>query len=205
VNLELRPLRSDYTTVRQVLCFWEPQLDKMATWSLELRQMHQGIARRFEQLGECPREIVRIHGILQHLFDGMKRRTVKQKNMQEKTAKMEVWDQKVNHQMSELQTEVARAQEETKEQFEEVERKCYGKLTEHHKWLTDLERRIESTMQEIKARKLNMGRLEENLDGTEQNMQDQSQSGMAGFVQHFLPSIHARIKRLESDTPSSQR
>jgi len=32
VNRELRTLRSDYTTVRKVLCFWQPQLDKMATW-----------------------------------------------------------------------------------------------------------------------------------------------------------------------------
>jgi len=49
VNRELGTLRSDYTTVRQVLCFWQPQLDMMATWLWELRQMHQGIAHRLEQ------------------------------------------------------------------------------------------------------------------------------------------------------------
>jgi len=36
-------------------------------------------------------------------------------------------------------------------------------------------------------------------------MQEKIQSGMAGFVQHFHPSIHARIERLESETPSSTR
>jgi len=36
-------------------------------------------------------------------------------------------------------------------------------------------------------------------------MREQIQSGMAVFVSHFLPSIHARIKRLETDMPSSQR
>jgi len=71
VNRELGTLRSDYTKVRQVLCFWQPQLDKMVTWLWELRQMHQGTAHRLEQLGECPREIVGIQGILQQLFDGM--------------------------------------------------------------------------------------------------------------------------------------
>jgi len=45
-----------------------------------------------------------------------------------------------------------------------------------------LERRNESTLQEIKAQKLNVGRLEENLDGTEQSIQEQIQSDMAGFV-----------------------
>jgi len=71
---------------------------------------------------------------------------------------MEVWGQIINHQMDELQTEVARAQEETKEQVKELEMKCCGKQTEHHDWLTDLERRNESTAQEIKAQKLNVGR-----------------------------------------------
>jgi len=37
----------------------------------ELRQVHQGIARRWEQLGECQREIVGIQGTLQQLFEGM--------------------------------------------------------------------------------------------------------------------------------------
>jgi len=53
--------------------------------------------------------------------------------------------------MDELQTEDARAQEETKEQVEELETKCRGKLTEHHEWLTDWERMNESTVQETKA------------------------------------------------------
>jgi len=113
--------------------------------------------------------------------------------------------QKINHQMDELQTEVTRAQEETKEQVEELERKCCGKLTEHHECLTDMERRNESTVQDIKAPKLNVRRLEENLDGTEQSMQEQIQSGMASFVSHVLPPIHARIERLETDVASSQR
>jgi len=33
--------------------------------------MHQGIAQRLEQLGECPRGIVGIQVILQQVFDGM--------------------------------------------------------------------------------------------------------------------------------------
>jgi len=32
VNRELRTLRSDYITVRHVLCFWQPHMNKMATW-----------------------------------------------------------------------------------------------------------------------------------------------------------------------------
>jgi len=120
--------------------------------------------------------------------------TERSKKYASKTANMAVCGQKVYHQMDELQ----------RNKFEELERKCCGKLTEHHEWLTDLERRNESTVQEIKAQKLNVGRLEENLDGTNQNMQGQFQSGMAGFAQHFLPSIHARIERLVIDTPSSQ-
>jgi len=89
--------------------------------------------------------------------------------------------------MDELQTEVARVQGETTEQVEELKRKYCGKLTEHHEWLTDLEIMNESTVQEIKAKKLNVGRLEESLDGTEQNMQNQIQSGMAGFFKIFGP------------------
>jgi len=54
----------------------------MATWLLELRQMHQGIAHRLEQLGECPREIVEIQGILQQLFDGMNKRKLCKKKHQ---------------------------------------------------------------------------------------------------------------------------
>jgi len=56
---------------------------------------------------------------------------------------------KITHQMDELQTEVARAHEKTKEQVDELERKCCGKLKEHHEWLTDFERRNESTVLEI--------------------------------------------------------
>jgi len=59
--------------------------------------------------------------------------------------------------MDELQTEVARAQEKAKKQFEELQKKCCGKLTEHHEWFTDLERRNESKMQEVQAQKMNMG------------------------------------------------
>jgi len=94
VNRELGTLRSDYTTVRQVLCFWQPQWDKMATWFWKLRQMHQGIAHRLEQLGECPRGIVGPQGILQQLFDGMNKLNSGSKDMQEKTAKMGVWVKK---------------------------------------------------------------------------------------------------------------
>jgi len=43
----------------------------MATYLWELRQMHQRVSHRLEQLDECPREIVRIQSILQQLFDGM--------------------------------------------------------------------------------------------------------------------------------------
>jgi len=68
-----------------------------------------------------------------------------------------------------------------------------------------LERRNESTANEIKAQKLNVGRLEEILDGMERNMQEKIQKGMEGFVQHVLPSIHARIECLEIYTPFSQR
>jgi len=133
---------------------------------------------------------VGIQGIFQQRFDGMNKLNSEAKNMQEKTATMEVWGQKVNHQMEELQTEVARTQEETKEQVEELERKCCGKLTEHHEWLTDLERRNESTVQEIKAQKLNVGRLEENLDGTEQNKQEQIQ-----WHDRFCPTFSALYPR----------
>jgi len=52
---------------------------------------------------------------------------------------------------------------------------------------------------------MNVGRLKEKLDGTEQNKQEQIQSGMAGFASHFHPAIHARIERLAIDMPSSQR
>jgi len=93
----------------------------MATWLWELRQMHQGIAHRLEQLGECPRDIVGVQGILQQLFDVTKKLNIEAKNMQEKTANMEVWGQRIRHQMDELQTGVLRAQEENKEQFEELE------------------------------------------------------------------------------------
>jgi len=86
VNHELVILRSDYTTVRQVLCFCKPTLDKMATWLWELRQMHLGFAHRLEQLGECPREIVGIQGILQQLFDGMNKLNSESKNMLEKNS-----------------------------------------------------------------------------------------------------------------------
>jgi len=55
-------------------------------------------------------------------------------------------------------------------------------------------------MHEIQAQKLNVGRLEENFDRTAQNMREQIQSRMAGFFQHFLPSIHASIERLEIHT-----
>jgi len=82
VNRELGTLRSDYTTVRQVLCFWKPQLDKIATWLWELRQMHQVITHRLEQLGECPRDIVGIQGILQRPFDGMNKLNSEAKDMQ---------------------------------------------------------------------------------------------------------------------------
>jgi len=105
---ELGTLRSDYTTVRQGLCFWQPQLDKMATWFWELRQMHQGIAHRLEQLGVCPQGIVGIQGIFQQLFDGMGKLNSEAKNMQ-KTAKIEVWGQRKIHQMDELRTEADRA------------------------------------------------------------------------------------------------
>jgi len=173
VNRELRNLRSDYTTVRHVLCFWQPQLDKMATWLWELRQMHQGIAHSLEQLGECPREIVGIQVILQQLFDGMNKLNSEEKTMQKKQQRWKYWVKEKHHQIDELQIEIGRAQEKTNEQVEELERKCCGKLTEHHEWLTDLERRNESMVQEIKAQKLNVGRLEENLDVTEQSMQKQ--------------------------------
>jgi len=65
VNREIGTLRSDSTKGRQFLCFWQPQLDKMATWLWELRQMHHWIAHLLEQLGECPPGIVGIQGILQ--------------------------------------------------------------------------------------------------------------------------------------------
>jgi len=96
---------------------------------------------------------------------------VKKKN-ERKNSNNASMGQNINHQMDERKPEVARAQEETKEQVEEIERNFCGKLTENHEWLTDLERRNGSTMQDIKAQKLNVGRLEENLDGTEQNMQE---------------------------------
>jgi len=114
---------------------------------------------------------VGIQGILQQLFDGMNRVNSEAKNMQDKKAKMEVWVPKINHQMDELQNEVARPEEKTNEHFDELGSKCCGKVTEHHEWITDLERRNESTVQEIQAEKLNVGRLEEKLEGTEQNMQ----------------------------------
>jgi len=66
---------------------------------------------------------------------------------------MEGCGQSINHLMDSLQTEVARAQEETKEQVDELEMKCCGKIKELHEVLTDLERRNESTVQEIKAHK----------------------------------------------------
>jgi len=67
--------------------FWQPQLDKMATWLWELRQMHQGIAHRLKQLGECPPGIVGIQEFLQQLFDGMNKLNSEAKNMQEKNSK----------------------------------------------------------------------------------------------------------------------
>jgi len=45
---------------------------------------------RSEQLGECPRKIVGIQGILQQLFGEINKLNSEAKNMQEKTAKMEV-------------------------------------------------------------------------------------------------------------------
>jgi len=68
-----------------------------------------------------------------------------------------------------------------------------------------LEGRNEVAVHEILGQKLNVGRLEEILDGTDQIMQEQIHSGMEGFVQHLLPSIHARIEWLGIDMPSSQR
>jgi len=64
--------------------------------------------------------------------------------MQEKTAKMEVRGQEIIHQINVLKTEVARAQEKSKEQDQELERKYCDKQTEHHEWLTDLKRRNEA-------------------------------------------------------------
>jgi len=92
---------------------------------------HQGIAHPLEQLGECPPEIVGIKGILRQLLNGMNNLNSEAKICQKKIAKMEVWGQTINHQMDELQTEVTRAQEKTKEQVEKLERTCCGKLTEH--------------------------------------------------------------------------
>jgi len=88
--------------------------------------------------------------------------------MQEKTAKMEVKGQKINHHMEELQTEATRPQEETKEHVEEIERNA-------------------RTVQEKEAQKLNTGRLEENLDGPEQNLRERVQSGVAGLSNIFCP------------------
>jgi len=89
VNRELVNLRSDYTTVRQVLFLWQPKLDKMTTWFWQLRQMHQGNVHRLEQLGECPRGVVGIQGILQQPFDEMNKLNGEaKKHMPEKKAKM---------------------------------------------------------------------------------------------------------------------
>jgi len=67
--------------------FWKPQLDTMATWLWELRQMHQGIAHRLKQLGACPREIVGIQGNMQQPFDGMSKLNSEAKKARRKTAK----------------------------------------------------------------------------------------------------------------------
>jgi len=80
--------------------------------------------------------------------------------MQGKTAKMEVWRQNKTLQMHELPTGVTRVHEKTKEQVKKLERKCCGKITEHHEWLINLERRNESSLQEVQAQKLSVGRLE---------------------------------------------
>jgi len=89
---------------------------------------------------------VGIQGNLQQLFDGMHTLNSEAKKDQEKTANMEVWRQKINQKMDELQTVVAISQEETKEKVKEIERKCCGKLIDHHEWLPDLKRRNESTV-----------------------------------------------------------
>jgi len=107
--------------------------------------------------------------------------------------------------MEGLQTEVSKAQEKTKEQVAEFERKCCGKPTEHHEYLTDVERKNEGTVQEIQAQTLNVVRMEQNLDGTEQKFQEQIQSYISCFVQHFLLSFDAKIDQLEINTPPLQR
>jgi len=107
---------------------------------------------RLESLGKCPREIVGIQGILQQLFDGINKLNSEAKKYARKQNIDGSMGSKRNQQMDELQTEVAKAQEETTEQVEELERKCCSKLTEHHEWLTNLERRNGSTVQEIQER-----------------------------------------------------
>jgi len=53
--------------------------------------------------------------------------------------------------------------------------------------------------------KLNVGRQEGNVDGTEQTMQEKIQVGTAGFVQHFFPVSKQGFGGWKIDTPSSQR
>jgi len=59
----------------------------MATWFWELRQINQGIFHRLEQLGECPRKIVGIQGILQKLFGEMNKLNSEAKKYARKNSK----------------------------------------------------------------------------------------------------------------------
>jgi len=68
----------------------------------------------------------------------MNKMNAEAKRRQENKGNMKVCGQTINHQVDELHTEVFRAQGKTKEKFEELEKKCCGKLTEHHEWITDL-------------------------------------------------------------------
>lgn len=117
------------------------------------------------------------------------KRTVKQ-NLQEKTAKMKVWSK--TNQFDKKQTKVTRAQAKTKEQVEELERKCFGKLTEHHGWLAG---RNEGTFPKIQAQELDVGQIEENLGETGQSMQEQIQRACQVLPSIFLPDSNPEYGR----------